>query len=81
MAKSVYEQSGYRYRRYQKPSSARKKKLAVAAVVLAALLAAFLCMAAGAAGILRTVSIRRIKNFSDKIACPFCPEFEKKRLG
>ena len=56
MAKSVYEQSGYRYRRYQKPSSARKKKLAVAAVVLAALLAAFLCMAAGAAGILRSVS-------------------------
>lgn len=56
MAKSVYEQSGYRYRRYQKPSSARKKKLAVVAVVLAALLAAFLCMAAGAAGILRSVS-------------------------
>lgn len=36
MAKSVYEQSGYRYRRYQKPSSSRKKKIAVLAAALAA---------------------------------------------
>ena len=59
MAKSVYEQSDYRYKRYRKPSSARKKKIAAVAVILAALLGAFFCMAAGAAGILRSVSKKR----------------------
>lgn len=38
MANYGYEAPGYRYKRYKKPSSSRKKKIAVAAVILAALI-------------------------------------------